>query len=89
MSKTSDDDRLRSNALLCRLRSHIAMMAPHHKERVGGRLLLEAAAEIERLLRGEFSEVEFQGLCHNFSEDDADRFREGCKAYQSKLFGSA
>lgn len=89
MTKTSDDDRLRSNALLCRLRAHIAIMAPHQKERAAGRLLIEAADEITRLLKGEFSESEFQGLCHNLSADDAERFREGCKAYQTKLFGSA
>ncbi len=45
-----------------------------------------AIAEIERLLRGEFTEEEFQNLCHNFSEDDESRFKEGCKAYQDKLF---
>lgn len=89
MTETQDDDRLRSNPLLCRMRSYILTMAPHHKERVAGRLLIEAADEIERLLCGDFSESEFQGLCHNFSEDDADRFRVGCEAYQRKLFGSA
>ena len=42
--------------------------------------------EIARLKRGDFTEHEFQNLCHNFSEDDAGRFREGCRAYQEKLF---
>ena len=76
------------NTVLRRLRAYISTMAPHQRERAAGRLLIEAAEEIERLLSGKFTEAEFQGLCHNFSEDDADRFREGCKAYQAKLFGS-
>ena len=88
MSKRSEDARSESNDVLRRLRSYIATMAPHHRERMAGRLLIESADEIERLLRGEFSEAEFQGLCHNFSEDGAERFRKGCKAYQVKLFGA-
>ena len=44
-------------------------------------------AEIDRLKRGDFTEEEFQNLCHNFSEDDACRFRQECEAYQTKLFG--
>ena len=45
--------------------------------------------EVDRLKRGEFTEEEFQSLCHNFSEDDACRFRQGCVEYQRKLFGEA
>ena len=44
-------------------------------------------AENDRLKRGDFTEEEFQNLCHNFSEDDACRFRKGCEQYQEKLFG--
>jgi hypothetical protein len=43
--------------------------------------------ENERLLRGEFTEEEFQNLCHNMTTDDACRFKAGCEAYQKKLFG--
>jgi hypothetical protein len=32
-----------------RLRAYIAWMAPHQKDREGGKLLIEAAAEIQRL----------------------------------------
>lgn len=35
--------------LLTRLNSHIAAMAPHQADRRAGKLLIEAAAEIERL----------------------------------------
>ena len=56
------------------------------------REIVEAAAdrmlaENERLKRGDFTEEEFQNLCHHFSEEDACRFRQGCEAYQRKLFG--
>lgn len=65
------------------------------KERVIGSTLgfahpadtLKLIAEIRRLKRGEFTEAEFQALCHGFSEDDACRFRQGCEEYQRKLFG--
>lgn len=45
------------------------------------------AQEIDRLRRGDFTEEEFQTLCHNFSEDDEKRFRAGCESYCAKLFG--
>lgn len=44
-------------------------------------------AEVDRLKRGEFTEAEFQFLCHNLSEDDERRFKRGCLDYQNKLFG--
>jgi 8-oxo-dGTP diphosphatase len=43
--------------------------------------------EIQRLKAGDFSEEEFQNLCHNFDESDADRFALGCRDYQKLLFG--
>ena len=43
--------------------------------------------EIERLKNGKFTEAEFQNLCHEFSADDACRFRAGCDEYFEKLFG--
>jgi hypothetical protein len=46
-----------------------------------------AEAEVERLKRGDFTEEEFQSLCHNLAADDRDRFRRGCEEYQKKLFG--
>ena len=45
-------------------------------------------AEAERLRRGDFTEEEFQNLCHNFDEADLERFGKGCEAYQRKLFGA-
>lgn len=50
-------------------------------------VLLAARDEIDRLKRGDFTEEEFQNLCHNFSHDDAARFKAGCEKYQRKLFG--
>jgi hypothetical protein len=44
-------------------------------------------SEIDRLKCGDFTEDEFQMLCHNLSEDDKDRFFKGCEEYQRKLFG--
>ena len=37
------------SSLVRRLRSHLAMLAPHQKERMTGKLLIEATEEIERL----------------------------------------
>ncbi len=45
-------------------------------------------SEIVRLKRGDFTEKEFQDLCHGFSADDCERFKAGCKEYQRQLFGS-
>lgn len=75
------------NNILCQLRTHIRIMADHQRERRTGQLLIKAADEIERLLRGDFTEEEFQNLCHNFSEQDAERFKHECIEYQKKLFG--
>ncbi len=47
----------------------------------------ELLAEIQRLKEGRFTEEEFQNLCHNFSACDRQRFQEGCRQYQEKLFG--
>ena len=47
----------------------------------------KAISEIERLQRGDFTEEEFQNLCHGFSQQDEERFRTGCLEYQKKLFG--
>ena len=35
--------------IIQRLRNHVAQMAPHHREREQGRLIVDALAEIERL----------------------------------------
>ncbi len=50
-------------------------------------LVPELIEEIKRLKRGEFTEKEFQALCHNFTGCDRKRFEKGCKEYQDKLFG--
>jgi hypothetical protein len=42
---------------------------------------------VERLLRGDFTEDEFQNLCHRFQDADAERFSQGCVDYMTKLFG--
>ena len=42
---------------------------------------------IIRLLRGDFTDEEFQNLCHNLDESDFEKFCDGCDAYQMKLFG--
>ncbi len=49
----------------------------------------EAANEIERLKCGDFTEEEFQNLCHNFTEEDVCRFKKGCEQYQKKLFSKS
>ena len=48
-SKQPDPASVRQDQLVRRLQAHIAMMAPHQKERSGGQLLIEATAEIQRL----------------------------------------
>lgn len=42
---------------------------------------------LERVIVTPLSEEEFQALCHNANEDDAERFRQGCLEYQCRLFG--
>lgn len=49
--------------------------------------LEKANTEIARLKRGEFTEEEFQNLCHNLNENDYCRFKKGCEEYQEMLFG--
>ena len=48
----------------------------------------ELIAEVQRLKRGDFSQEEFQNLCHNFDESEECRFLDGCRDYQRKLFGN-
>ena len=44
--------------------------------------------ENHRLKSGNFTEEEFQNLCHNVSiQEGRARFEEGCRDYQRKLFG--
>ena len=50
-------------------------------------VLKSLEAEIARLKKGDFTEEEFQNLCHNFSETDKAAFVLGCQNYQKKLFG--
>jgi hypothetical protein len=48
-----------------------------------------ALQEIERLREGDFTEPEFQNLCHCISEEDRERFFAGCAEFQRKLFGTS
>lgn len=41
--------------------------------------------EIARLRRGDFTEEEFQNLCHKFQDAERERFCNGCEAYQFRL----
>lgn len=59
---------------------------PHHLVKSMDCMFL--ILEIERLKRGDFTEEEFQTLCHNLPEDDECRFKQGCIDYQKKLFKS-
>jgi hypothetical protein len=58
-----------------------------HFLRKRNRRIARLEGEIDRLKRGDFTEDEFQSLCHNFSADDRERFKKGCEDYQRKLFG--
>ena len=42
--------------------------------------------ENQRILRGEFTDDELQGFCHNLSEENEVAFKAGCVAYQARLF---
>lgn len=42
-----------------------------------------------RLISGDFTEEEFQNLCHKFNDGDVIRFCDGCENYQIKLFGKS
>ena len=46
----ADSGAAHGSALLRRLQGHRAAMAPHQKERLAGKLLLEATDEIDRLI---------------------------------------
>jgi hypothetical protein len=72
------------NKVLKRLKAEIEIREYHSHDTF---LLKLAAQEIERLLEGNFTEEEFQNLCHNFSEDDAKRFSKGCIEYNQRMFG--
>jgi hypothetical protein len=76
------------SSTLWKLKRHLAFVPDYLKDAYENQLMQLAANEIERLLRGDFTESEFQNLCHNFSEDDEARFKKGCLEYQKKLFGS-
>ena len=53
--------------------------------------ILEAKNEVirenYRLLKGDFTPEELQGLCHNLTTQQRCEFEQGCKDYQDKLFG--
>lgn len=57
------------------------------RDRVDRGEVKKLLSEINRLKSGDFTEEEFQNLCHKFQEDDACRFAEGCVRYNEKLFG--
>lgn len=56
---------------------------------VQAKQILKLIDDWHRLKRGDFTEEEFQNLCHNCDENDAARFKKGCEAYQRKLFGTS
>lgn len=58
------------------------MLGPYN-----GKMIELLIKEVERLRKGDFTEEEFQNLCHNFSTEDACRFKQGCIEYQKQLFG--
>lgn len=46
------------------------------------------STEFKRLLSGDFTQEEFQNLCHNMNPDcKRSDFEKGCKDYTDKLFG--
>jgi len=47
----------------------------------------DAQDELDRLKRGDFTENEFQNLCHQFEDKDVYKFANGCVEYMNKLFG--
>jgi hypothetical protein len=50
--------------------------------------ILDLEKEVERLKEGNFTQEEFQNLCHNKQvQDGYECFVEGCNEYQKKLFG--
>jgi hypothetical protein len=48
---------------------------------------IDLEKEVARLKEGNFTEEEFQNLCHKFQQEDITRFCKGCENYQTKLFG--
>jgi len=50
----------------------------------------EARKEVTRLKAGDFTEEEFQNLCHNKEKSvSPEDFCRGCEEYQRKLFGAS
>lgn len=74
------------SALLTRLYNHRAMMAPHHKERHTGKLLLECISEIERL--NEAIRLTLQENAHLADGDNCTLLRLK-RAYAQSVAGEA
>lgn len=51
------------------------------------RIIQALLVDRDRLLRGDFTELEFQNLCHNRGPENQQAFFDGCAAYQTQLFG--
>lgn len=82
------NERLRLEQELASLRKEFANDVVMLREQaIAGAL---AESELIRLKRGDFTNEEFQNLCHNRHEKEgctAKDFFDGCAAYQKNLFG--
>lgn len=56
---------------------------------IESKIIAELTSEIQRLKSGDFTEEEFQHLCHCIPESDRERFFQGCLDYQRQILGSA
>lgn len=75
MQKEPDEDQI------------LAMCSSHWVDETVKRRIAELEAENARLHAGDFTEEEFQNLCHKCDASDSLKFAEGCIAYNQKLFG--
>ena len=69
------------NDLQKRMGAHVAMMAEHHKRRQGGKLLIEARAEIDRLREWIKIEGEQTDTC---TFDALGEICDGCNCWRKK-----
>lgn len=65
----------------------VSGLPPIHLHRLLG-AIHNLQSEVRRLKAGDFTEDEFQNLCHKMNENNGpQKFCDGCEAYQQKLFG--
>lgn len=70
-------------------RKNAAIEAWQQQAKENAARLAQVEQDRERLLRGDFTDDELQGFCHNLDENNRRAFFDGCTKYQERLFGTS